>query len=231
MGCSVDGCEKKSSAKGLCHTHYMRLRRHGTTDDPVKKERSPCSVAECESPNIGRGLCRKHYLRWYETGSVELGVRKRQPPPRPPVTPIEDRFWAKVQKGPRHWLWTGGKTSLGYGMIWDLERSGSVMAHRLSWEIANGQKIPDGLVVDHLCRVPSCVNPEHLEVVTVAMNTERGLAGEVGGMRNRTKTHCPRGHPYSPENTYIYRDGKQRICKTCTSDRAKERRLRARTPW
>lgn len=207
--------------------HYARLMKTGTTANlaKVKKPKPACSVTGCDTESFARGWCTKHYTRWYETGSLELGVRSPvTPPPPPEKRPIEERFWEKVQRGQNHWLWLGSKTKLGYGTIWDSERQGKSMAHRVSWEIANGQKIPDGLVIDHLCRTPSCVNPEHLEVVTVAVNTERGLAGEVGGRKNRNKTHCPQGHPYSPENTYYYNEGRTRVCRTCAIEKTQARR-------
>lgn len=226
MLCSVRECEGKAIARKLCRMHYQRWKRHGSTDKPARKPpepKGPCVIENCSKPQLSRGWCRTHYTRWYETGSVELGVRTGRVYT---TRPIEDRFWEKVQKGPNHWLWLGGKTPLGYGMIWDHSRQGQVMAHRLSWEISRGTKIPEGMVIDHLCRTPECVNPEHLEVVTVATNTARGLAGEVGGRRNRVKTHCPQGHPYSPENTYYYSGGRKRMCRTCSIRRTQERRRR-----
>ena len=123
-----------------------------------------------------------------------------------------------------HWLWTGGATRLGYGSIWDNDKKGHVMVHRLSWELAHSRKIPDGLVIDHLCRTPRCVNPNHLEVVTMAVNTARGLAPERNGARNRSKTHCPQGHPYDEANTYYYREGRTRVCRTCAITRTQQRR-------
>ena len=186
-----------------------------------------CSVDGCEKMVLARGWCRTHYTRWYETGSVGLGVRNPPaPPPPPPSRPIEERFWEKVDKEDFHWIWTGSKTKLGYGMIWDNDQKRHVMAHRLSWELANSKAIPDSLVIDHLCRTPSCVNPSHLEVVTVAENTRRGLAPAVGRLQNRSKTHCPQGHPYSPENTYYYNDGRTRVCRRCAIERTQARRRR-----
>lgn len=186
-----------------------------------------CTIDGCEKRVIARGWCRTHYTRWYETGSTELGIRPPVSPPPPPQSrPISERFEEKVLKGENHWLWLGAKTGQGYGTIWDNTTRRHAMAHRVSWELAHGEPIPDGLVIDHLCRTPSCVNPDHLEAVTVSVNTERGLAGEVGGRRNRIKTHCPQGHPYSPENTYYYDGGKRRVCRACAISRTQERRRR-----
>ncbi len=139
---------------------------------------------------------------------------------------MAERFWPKVQKTDGCWIWIGTRTRMGYGQIWDLSRHGHAMAHRVSWEIANGSPIPDGLVIDHLCRNPSCVRPDHLEVVTVSQNTQRGLAPKKGRERNQAKTHCPKGHAYTDENTYRY--GNRRVCRTCAIERTQARRRAAR---
>lgn len=186
-----------------------------------------CIIIDCHSKVLARGWCSKHYTRWYETGSTDLGVRAApKPPPRVKPAPLADRFWPKVAKGggDECWLWTGGKNGAGYGEIWSLEVRKKVFAHRASWEMANGKKIPAGMVIDHLCRTPACVNPGHLEVVTVAVNTERGDAPVGGAMRQMSKTHCPQGHPYSEENTYRY--GPRRVCRTCSIERTQARRRR-----
>lgn len=212
----------------MCPKHYYRWKTHGTTDKPLRKKshvKPPCTVDGCEKESLARGWCRTHYTRWYETGSVELGVR---PPQRTdyPIRPIEDRFWEKVEKGSDHWMWIGTTNNLGYGMIWDYQRQGHSMAHRIAWELAYGQKIPEGLVIDHLCRTPGCVNPKHLQVVTVSENTSRGLGPIHGGLHNSRKTHCPQGHEYSEENTYVYERGigQSRVCRTCAIERTQARR-------
>jgi hypothetical protein len=84
----------------------------------------------------------------------------------------------------------------------------NVSIHRYIYELFSGP-IPVGLVLDHLCRVRHCVNPEHLEPVTIAENVRRGLKG-------RMVTHCPKGHEYTPENTYTYN---RRECRRCKIDR------------
>jgi len=82
------------------------------------------------------------------------------------------RFWSKVDKTNSCWLWTDHTTASGYGKFY--VNKGEVYAHRHSYEIHRG-KIPKGLVIDHLCRVRNCVNPEHMEVVTQRENIVRGL--------------------------------------------------------
>lgn len=86
-----------------------------------------------------------------------------------------EAMWARVMPVPESgcWIWTGELNRNGYGRVWRLGRR--VMAHRAMYELLVGP-IPEGLVLDHLCRVRCCVNPKHLEPVTVRENTIRGEA-------------------------------------------------------
>jgi hypothetical protein len=108
------------------------------------------------------------------------------------------------------WNWTGSINGKGYGYLSVDNRT--MQAYKLAYEWKYG-KIPRGLELDHLCRNSACVNPDHLEVVTRRINQ---LRGNTIGARNAQKTHCPYGHPYSNENTYIKPDG-SRACKKCKS--------------
>jgi hypothetical protein len=137
---------------------------------------------------------------------------------------FESRFWSKVDKTSPDgcWLWTAALRN-GYGMIGLGGRGAGVgYAHRLSHEMHIGP-IPDGLVIDHLCRTPRCVNPAHLEAVPQRVNVMRGLHPSINGSWMAAKTHCPDGHEYSTENTYVYRG--RRTCRSCR--RANDRRRRA----
>ncbi|MGW5427907.1 HNH endonuclease signature motif containing protein [Streptomyces sp. NPDC004059] len=103
------------------------------------------------------------------------------------------------------------------------------LAHRVSYQLAYGT-VPDGLVTDHLCRVRHCVAPEHLEVVTNAENVRRGNAG----LLERTRTHCPAGHPYDDANTRIRANGWRdcRACEAAREDRRREgRNAQRRARW
>lgn len=84
------------------------------------------------------------------------------------------------------WLWLGRLNNHGYAVF------SKTYIHRQNWIEANGP-VPDGLELDHLCRVPQCVNPSHLEPVTHRENMRRGYG--VSGIHAR-KTTCPQGHPY-----------------------------------
>lgn len=92
-------------------------------------------------------------------------------------------FWTKVDKtGPGGcWLWTGALHAKGYG-TWTVGRgagrSTSVRPHRVAWHLLRGE-IPDGLVIDHVCQVRNCVNPDHLDVVPHARNLSRIPHAEV----------------------------------------------------
>lgn len=99
------------------------------------------------------------------------------------TTTLPDLFWAKV-KSTDCLLWTGAVNSRGYGCF--AVDGVSQLAHRLAYEDAYGP-IPDGLVIDHLCRTHNCVNPDHLEAVTSKVNNRRGKRLEYGGT-------CTKGH-------------------------------------
>lgn len=125
---------------------------------------------------------------------------------------FEARFYDKVEKTGSCWNWTGYVIEKGYGQF----RCGDkvLRAHRFSYELVKG-KIPLGLQIDHLCRNRKCVNPEHLEVVTPKENCRRGLSGIATKLRSMLITHCPKGHEYSKENTYVRKNGRGRRCKIC----------------
>lgn len=104
----------------------------------------------------------------------------------------------------RCWVWLGYITpDTGYGKI------GRRYAHRIYFEQANGP-IPEGLVIDHLCRVRECVNPAHMEVVT---NRENVLRGESRSAQQARQGYCKRGHPLFGDNLYEHNGKRQ--CRTC----------------
>ena len=142
------------------------------------------------------------------------------------------RFWPKVDKdGPNGcWLWLGHRKEKGHGTFW-AGKGKSTQAHRFAYESLVGP-ISDGLQIDHLCRNPPCVNPAHMEPVTRAENLRRGnhrgpADGSGAARHQREKTHCPRGHPYSGENTYSPPSRPTaRYCRQCHLEHTRERRSR-----
>lgn len=127
---------------------------------------------------------------------------------------LADRLWSRVVKHPGGcWEWTGGANERdgSYGRI----HHGSdqpkkrYLVHRLAYELLVGP-IPAGMTLDHLCRNSRCVNPDHLEPVTLAENSSRGIK----------KVLCSKGHAFTTENTYWYHG--RRVCRTCSNRRWRE---------
>ncbi len=160
----------------------------------------------------------------------------RRKPDAPRIDPVI-RFMRHVTKLDNGcWQWDT-VTPTGYGGRFGAGGKGgkSYRPHRWSYEHLGPEirAIPDGMTTDHLCHKPEecpggnscphrrCVNPDHIEVVTTQVNTERGHGperGRIASLKARTAiTHCPQGHEYTPENTYWYRGC--RHCLTCKRER------------
>lgn len=126
---------------------------------------------------------------------------------------VAERFWAKVRKSDGCWEWTGALNKTGYGWFnADWDGRGPELAHRVSFRLAHGT---DGYFVCHHCDNRRCVRPEHLYDGTPASNIQDMVAR--GRHGQKSKTHCPQGHPYTGENVIVAvtRKGIQRTCKAC----------------
>lgn len=134
--------------------------------------------------------------------------------PKPPD--LEARWLLRVEKEGHGgcWKWIGARWSKGYGKFTEPVTQRRIGAHVWGYKNFVGP-IPEGMELDHLCRNPWCVNPEHLEPVTHLENVRRGLAPIVNGARNAAKTHCPRGHEYTEANTYYRKNRSGRNCRAC----------------
>lgn len=107
------------------------------------------------------------------------------------------------------WDWVGSRNMQGYGRWSVMGRQ--YQAHRVMYEKANGQ-VPRGLELDHLCRNPACVNPDHLEPVTHRENMRRSVSPIA---KTADNPKCAYGHPYTENNTYWRPDGEGRQCRVC----------------
>jgi hypothetical protein len=163
----------------------------------------PCVVAGCTAPLVARGWCQKHYKAWRRNGTPE------------PLAP-EDRFFRHVTEAENGCWNYASEHNSGYALFAINKGTQLTLAHRWSYEhfIAD---IPDGLVIDHLCNNPKCVNPWHLEPVTQKVNCQRGVGSALT---------CVNGHPYDPSNTHVRPNG-HRQCRICRQNtyRRYQRRL------
>ena len=137
-----------------------------------------------------------------------------------PIERFEEKYRVQLNGC---WVWTGSTNGGGYG---ELRIGGrKVYAHRFSVESTTGRPIPVGMQIDHLCRNHACVNPVHLEIVSLKENVRRGAG--VGPRPERQRDRCNNGHLYA-DNTYIRPDGKGRNCVQCVRVRSREYQRRRR---
>lgn len=206
-----------------------------------------CSVEDdSHSPGkLQKGMCSKHYARVWKYGDPYF-VKPRggfQPP-------LEERLLSKISKdGPLPeqrpelgpcWMWTGTRQGSGYGCVTISQRKFG--AHVAVYEFYR-KPVPEGMELDHLChpgdgscvratcRHRLCVNPDHLEPVTRRENVRRGSS--IFGA-NMDKTHCPKGHEYTPENTRVRigRGGNEmRSCRACDRERKLARASGKKPGW
>ena len=167
-----------------------------------------CIIPDCGQRPIARQLCNKHYQRWRIEGDAFVPARKI--PPR--KTP-DERFWSMIEKTDTCWLWQGHLNHQGYGRFNPRDGRPHMMAHRFAY-IMLVADIPASLELDHLCRVRTCVRPDHLEPVTGRENRRRALVAK--GTRKRCKSGR---HEWIPG---VHQ------CRACASERQRERRAARR---
>lgn len=132
-------------------------------------------------------------------------------------TSIEDRGFVTPC-----WVCDLSVNQWGYARVrWPTGGDGKRVAHCVVYELLVGP-IPVGLELDHLCKVPNCVRPDHLEPVTKSVNFRRSSGPAKAAARERAKTHCPAGHPYDDANTWVNKRG-HRACRRCHADRESSR--------
>lgn len=177
-----------------------------TLDDPRGFPRwdwVPCAEPGCKETVEARGRCLQHYRR-----AVRINLPKR-------TRTIEERLAAYTDKIPQGgcWIWIGALNQYGYGSM--RGPTGTVATHRFVYERERGP-IPEALDLDHLCRVRSCCNPDHLEPVTRQENVNRGDGAKSDLCRN--------GHPFD----LLAGARKERRCSTCEREKRRARTERER---
>lgn len=125
-------------------------------------------------------------------------------------SPTFEVFMSRIEKVTESgcWLWTAGENGAGYSWF------NRQLGHRYSYNKFVGD-IPDGLQLDHLCRVRCCVNPDHLEIVTPRTNVLRGIGPSAQYAR---RTHCKKGHEFTSDNTYTTPGESNRLCRICRAE-------------
>lgn len=141
----------------------------------------------------------------------------------------EERFFCRVIEAESGcWLWTGGVSDTGYGSFKPRDGSAS-NAHRWSYQLLIG-KVPEGLVIDHLCRTRACVNPWHMDPVTDRVNMQRGTARDERRKAAAALTHCPHGHEKTEANVYRTFNPKRNRweskCRPCRNKRVAAHRAK-----
>jgi hypothetical protein len=220
---------------GTANREYIESRKAGGS--PSSEHALASSGATAQQPRRNRERGFPAVPRWPETVRDRLsylhapGVMEyaeegpgktahvRFRPDLPPT--LSDKI--RPNKVTGCWEWIGARDSRGYGNV---KVDGRVRRTHFVFDGAVRGPITAGLECDHLCRVPWCVNPAHMELVAHAENVRRGAARWVPGARQRAKRRCPRGHAYTKANTYVQPSTGGRACRACDRDRKRREGVR-----
>lgn len=199
---------------------------------PMRPGEYRCTECARSTTKLVRQRCSACYSRQAER-SKKAGtwVPIADLEPRDPKV----RLFSRVTPGPNGcWIWTGAIVRGGYGQVY-VPGQGMRFAHRVAYELAKGP-IPDGLVIDHRCHNVDktcrhggecfhrrCINPDHLDAVTLRENVLRSPI--TMAHRWATRTHCNHGHEWTPENTVMHRVRGRlvRRCRACRGRRSRQR--------
>ena len=170
--------------------------------------------------------CKRGYWRhlWetIQRKSYSIQRCKRCKKLNPLSAPWRERFWAKVKKGPKCWIWTGSRTPFGYGR---LGINGiSTVASRLSWLMSRGQMPSGDMMICHHCDNPPCVRPEHLF-----------LGSPKANQHDRYRKHGPTNSKLTREQILQIRDrheeGLQLLAAEFKVSRITIKRILERITW
>ena len=191
--CGCDISYRYGNAK-FCES-CSRARSKWITGQGTRSQ--PCTVNddECIPGRLRQGMCERHYRRVQKTGSTASTV-----------VPTFKRYTV-TDSGCREWA--GGLYPNGYGKLGS-EVNGTTLAHIAFYTESNGP-VPDGLELDHLCRNRACVNPDHLEPVTRAVNIQRGMDARLAARGGR----CEKGHDLTGPDAWHEPKSGARTCKEC----------------
>ena len=210
LACSLGGCTKVTDP-ALNPVDSLRTRVYIL--DTRRDHTRPQSEGVQMSPERTLLPCRTVLSRVGRSPTVSSGASGIDGESRPLVPAVrttptdEEKFWSRVVVSENCWEWRGARNPNGYGNFYaDHKR---ISAHRWAYEHFIGA-IPNGLTLDHLCRNRACVNPHHLEAVTLRTNILRGTSPSA---IHAVATHCVNGHPLTGSNLYVTE--RQRYCRAC----------------
>lgn len=161
--CRVHDCTSKGGTKGLCPKHYQELRRKGllvvSDSEVLQRKLTPCAAEGCSEGAITQGMCGTHYSRWLRHGDPRFA----SDPNRPKKT-AKQAFRKRVLRTEGCWLWTGHIDEYGKGRFSFGGKQEA--AHRYAYAHHYGVSLTSNDVIRQTCKVPQCVNPRHLLLVS-----------------------------------------------------------------